>query len=96
MAITSNVRGEINPSKPFLQLRKGIIFVVVLIYVLGWATTKVLGRRFLEAFDNIINRIPLAKGIYGTLKQLLGTLQQKLPRGSRQSAHLEPGPESHG
>lgn len=54
--------------------------VIVLIYLLGWATTKVVGRRLLMGFDNLINRIPLAKGIYGTLKQLLSTFQQK-PEG---------------
>lgn len=66
-----------------LELFKDIlsfIFVVVLIYLLGWLTTKVVGRRVLDAFDNVVDRIPLAKGIYGTLKQLLGTLQTK-PEG---------------
>lgn len=53
------------------------IVVVVLIYLLGWGTNKVLGRRFLGAFDNLVNRIPLAKGIYGTMKQLLSTFQTK-------------------
>lgn len=56
------------------------ILVVVIIYLLGWATSKVLGRRFLGAFDSVIERIPLAKGIYGTLKQLVGTFQTK-PEG---------------
>jgi uncharacterized membrane protein len=53
------------------------ILVVVLIYLLGWAANKVLGRKFLGAFDNLVNRIPLAKGIYGTMKQLLSTFQTK-------------------
>jgi uncharacterized membrane protein len=56
------------------------IVVIIAIYLLGWATTKVLGKRLLGSFDNVINRIPLAKGIYGTLKQLLSTFQQK-PEG---------------
>lgn len=54
--------------------------VIILIYLLGWATTKVIGKRVLGGFDQLINRIPLAKGIYGTLKQLLSTFQQK-PEG---------------
>ena len=54
--------------------------VVILIYLLGWATTKVVGKRLLGGFDGLIQRIPLAKGIYGTLKQLLSTFQQK-PEG---------------
>jgi uncharacterized membrane protein len=66
-----------------LEVFKDVIsfmIVIVLIYLLGWATTKVVGRRALTIFDNVINRIPLAKGIYGTLKQLLSTFQSK-PQG---------------
>lgn len=53
------------------------VVVVVLIYLLGWGTNKVLGRRFLGMFDNLVDRIPLAKGIYGTVKQLLSTFQTR-------------------
>ncbi len=53
------------------------VLVVVLIYLLGWGTNKVLGKRFLAAFDNLVNRIPLAKSIYGMMKQLLSTFQTK-------------------
>jgi uncharacterized membrane protein len=56
------------------------IVVIIAIYLLGWATTKVVGKRMLGGFDQLINRIPLAKGIYGTLKQLLSTFQNK-PEG---------------
>ena len=72
------------------RLRRGLEFfkdalsfglVVVLIYLLGWFTTKVIGRRLLWLFDFFIARIPLAKGIYGTTKQLLSTFQSK-PEGA--------------
>lgn len=53
------------------------VLVVVVIYLMGWATNKVLGRKFLKLFDNAVNRIPLAKSIYGMMKQLLSTFQTK-------------------
>ena len=53
------------------------VLVVILIYLIGWFTNKLLGKRLLGAFDNLIDRIPLAKGIYGTMKQLLSTFQTK-------------------
>lgn len=56
------------------------LFVVVFIYLLGWATNRVLGKRLLTYFDAIIERIPLVKSIYGMMKQLLSTFQQR-PEG---------------
>ena len=64
----------------FFKDALSFVVVIAIIYTLGWATTHVVGRRFLDAFDSVVERIPLAKGIYGTLKQLMGTLQTK-PEG---------------
>ena len=72
------------------RLRRGLEFskdaisftlVVILIYLIGWFTTKVIGKRLLGLFDYLIHRVPLAKGIYGTTKQLLSTFQSK-PEGA--------------
>lgn len=81
MSLAPGVKLEsIHQTQRTLEVFKDIlsfIFVVVLIYLLGWGTNKVLGKRFLQAFDDLVNRIPLAKGIYGTMKQLLSTFQTK-------------------
>lgn len=67
--------------------------VVILIYLLGWFTTKVIGRRLIGLFDFFIQRIPLAKGIYGTTKQLLSTFQSK-PEGAERVVLIDhPTPE---
>ena len=51
--------------------------VVVAIYLLGWATNRVLGLQALHAMDRLIARVPLAKSIYGSVKKLIGVLQTK-------------------
>ena len=51
--------------------------VVVAIYLLGWATNRVLGVQALHAMDRLIDRVPLAKSIYGSVKKLIGVLQTK-------------------
>jgi uncharacterized membrane protein len=56
------------------------LLVVVIIYLLGWAANRVLGKRVLTYFDAIMERIPLVKSIYGMMKQLLSTFQQR-PEG---------------
>lgn len=56
------------------------LLVVIVIYLLGWTTNRVLGKRLLTYFDAVIERIPLVKSIYGMMKQLLSTFQQR-PEG---------------
>lgn len=81
MSLAPGVKQEsIQRTQKTLEVFKDIlsfILVVVLIYLMGWATNKVLGRKFLTLFDNAVNRIPLAKSIYGMMKQLLSTFQTK-------------------
>jgi uncharacterized membrane protein len=31
---------------------------------MGWATTRVIGRRLFQAFENLLERVPLAKAVY--------------------------------
>lgn len=84
MSFAPGDRHRIERVRHLLEIFKDAIsfaMVVVLIYLLGWFTTKVVGRRLLGLFDFVIHRIPLAKGIYGTTKQLLSTFQSK-PEGA--------------
>jgi len=75
--------GRVAELRPVLEwLKDGVAFVLVIlgIYLLGWATNLVLGRRLLALFDDVVGRIPLVKNIYVVLKQLVGTFQTK-PEG---------------
>jgi len=49
----------------------GILLTVALIMVVGAVATNLLGRRFVDAFDRLMLRLPLIKGIYGAARQLL-------------------------
>lgn len=51
--------------------------VVIGMYLLGWATTRVVGVQLLNFLDRIIEKLPLAKSIYGSIKKLIGVLQTK-------------------
>ncbi|MGH8118056.1 MAG: DUF502 domain-containing protein, partial [Rhodanobacteraceae bacterium] len=45
----------------------GLAFILTLValYLLGWFSTRVLGRRILGTIDRLIERIPLVHTIYG-------------------------------
>jgi uncharacterized membrane protein len=64
------------------------IATLLTLYLLGFATHRVLGRRLLAGFERLIGRIPLAHTIYGGSKKLMGMLQQK-PEGTQRVVLIE-------
>jgi uncharacterized membrane protein len=62
--------------EPFLAL----VITLIGLYLLGWATTKVLGMRLLRTFEEMLDRIPLVKVIYGSVKKVVTALQMQ-PEG---------------
>jgi uncharacterized membrane protein len=55
----------------------GLAATVLVILLVGLLAANFLGRRFLAAFDRMMLRIPLIKGIYGAARQLLDALNRK-------------------
>jgi len=54
-----------------------ITLTVLLIYLLGWMTNRVLGRKLINLFEGLLDRIPVVKHIYGLIKQFLAVFKQK-------------------
>lgn len=65
---------------PWLESLLAVLVTLAALYLIGWATTRVIGRRLLQAFENLLERVPLAKAIYRVTKQLIDTLRQR-PEG---------------
>jgi uncharacterized membrane protein len=61
---------------PWFQSGMAIVLVLAALYAVGWVATRVIGRRLLRTFDQLMDRIPLVKTIYGSVRQLLAVLQQ--------------------
>jgi uncharacterized membrane protein len=61
---------------PWFQSGMAIVLVLAALYAVGWVATHVIGRRLLRTFDQLMDRIPLVKTIYGSMRQLLAVLQQ--------------------
>lgn len=55
----------------------GIVITILLIILVGVLTTNLLGRQIVAAFDRVMLRIPLIKGIYGAARQLLDAFHTK-------------------
>lgn len=65
---------------PWAESALAVLLTLAALYLLGWATTQVLGRKLLHAFEALLDRVPLAKAVYRMTKQLIDTLQTR-PRG---------------
>lgn len=66
--------------EPWFQSILAIVTMLALLYVLGWLANRVLGKKLLGLFDQIMHRIPVVQSVYGSVKKLLGALSQK-PEG---------------
>lgn len=49
----------------------GFISTIILIFVVGIVSTNVFGRKIIEFFEHVILKIPVFKGIYTAVKQLV-------------------------
>lgn len=69
------------------------VLTVVVLYALGWLSTRVFGRRILGAFDSVVSRIPLVHTIYGGVKKLM-TLMRNKPGGTQRVVLIDfPSPQ---
>ena len=55
----------------------GIVLTALLVLLIGGLTTNLLGRRLVEAFDRLMMRLPLIRGVYGGARQLLNAFYRK-------------------
>jgi uncharacterized membrane protein len=55
----------------------GLIAALVALTLLGFLTANLVGRKLVEAGENILNRMPVVRPIYKSLKQIFETLFAK-------------------
>jgi len=60
---------------PWFEAALGVTLALMGLYVLGWGTSRVLGRRLIDRFEAALDRIPLVKAIYGAVKKLVSAFQ---------------------
>lgn len=53
------------------------LIALVLLFLLGWFASRVIGRRVLDAFESLLQRIPMVAAIYGGTKRLLSVVKDR-------------------
>lgn len=60
---------------PFFNTSLSLIVLLVLFYLVGWAASRYFGQKLLKLFETTVDRIPVAKSIYRTIKRLADAVQ---------------------
>ena len=60
---------------PWLLNSLAVLFTILGLYLLGWITTRVVGKRLLGVFEYFIHRIPVVQSVYKAVKKFLSVLQ---------------------
>ncbi len=84
--LTNFIDGQFPPLKPvltntFIQGLVGIVFVLAVLFLIGAATSRVLGVQLIVFVEALINRIPLIHNIYRAAKELVAVVHTT-PKGA--------------
>ncbi len=52
----------------------GIVLSILIVLLTGVVVANLLGRKLVEGWESLLNRIPLVRSIYSSVKQILETL----------------------
>lgn len=79
--------------EPWANTLAAVGIVLASLYILGWAATRVVGKKLLALLEGTIQRIPLIQTIYGGARKLLSALQQQPDKVQRVVLIDFPSPE---
>jgi uncharacterized membrane protein len=54
-----------------------LLITLILLFLLGWMTSRLVGRQILIGFELLLDKIPVLKAIYGSAKRLLLAFQAR-------------------
>ena len=74
---------------PFRVPGYGLIIALFALTLLGFLTANLVGRTFVEFGENLLNRMPIVRPIYKTMKQIFETLFSKSGSSFRKVALAE-------
>jgi uncharacterized membrane protein len=74
---------------PFSLPGIGLLFMLGCVMLAGWFTAGLVGRTVMRAGESLLDRTPVVRGIYGTLKQVFETLFQQSSRAFREVVLIE-------
>jgi uncharacterized membrane protein len=80
---------KIDPANAeFEQKAVAVVLTILLLYLLGWLGTNVVGRRLIGFFEGLLQRIPFVATVYSAMKQMVDAFSGAKAEGADQRAVL--------
>src|SRR3954452_12175926 len=67
----------------------GVVVILGLLILIGWLAAGLVGRTVMSAGERLLDRTPIVRGIYSTLKQLFETALSQSSRTFREVVLIE-------
>lgn len=89
--VTPLIPPRFNPETylPFAVPGLGLIVVLVFLTLIGMLTAGFLGRMLTGFYDALLNRMPVIRGLYGAVKQLVETVLAQRSHAFREAVLIE-------
>jgi uncharacterized membrane protein len=66
---------------PIVDKALAVVLTILLLFVIGWAVTNVIGRRLFEHLEAGLDRVPLVKSVYGGVRKVITSLRTEPGEG---------------
>lgn len=70
-------------NQPWLQSALAVLLTLLVLYVLGWLTSVVIGRQAFNLFESVLERLPVVAKVYTSVRQLLDSMMAKKDSNQR-------------
>ena len=89
--VTPLIPLKYNPESylPFGMPGLGLIVMLVFLTLIGALTAGFVGRLYLRMSERLLNRMPIIRGIYGAIKQILETILAQQSNAFREAVLVE-------
>ncbi len=89
--VTALIPPQFNPENylPFALPGLGLIVVLALLTLIGMLTAGFLGRLLTGFYDALLTRMPVIRGLYGAVKQVVETVLAQRSHAFRQAVLVE-------
>ena len=78
---------------PWVEKALAAALTILVLYLIGWGATRVIGARLIALFDRLILRLPFVGSVYGAVQKLVTLLREK-PEGAQRVVVVDfPHPE---
>lgn len=89
--VTPLIPAKYNPETylPFALPGLGLLVLAVTLILIGWLTAGFFGRLWTRVSEQILNRMPVIRNVYGAVKQILETVLAQQSNAFREAVLVE-------